>query len=107
LIVVDRSPVIKEWTDSRSTGTSAKDESLSAQSQDGTGLKLNFTCTAYIPESDEKEHPEGAEHFLYYYKGENLGHVMDFEVRARVQSVAAEFTSQFPLETLRGTQHKL
>jgi hypothetical protein len=107
LIVVDRSPVIKEWTDSHSTGTSAKDESLSAQSQDGTGLRLNFTCTAYIPESDEKEHPEGAEHFLYYYKGENLGHVMDFEVRARVQSVAAEFTSQFPLETLRGTQHKL
>ena len=79
---------------------------MSAQSKDGTGLKLNFTCTAYIPESDENN-PEGAEHFLYYYKGENLAHVMDNEVRARVQAVAAEFTAQYPLELLRGTQHKL
>jgi SPFH domain / Band 7 family len=106
LIVVDRSPVIREWTDHPGTGTSASDESLSAQSKDGTGLKLNFTCTAYIPEADD-DHKEGAEHFLYYYKGETLAHVMDKEVRARVQAVAAEFTSQFPLETLRGTQHKL
>jgi hypothetical protein len=106
LITVDRSPVIKEWTDSAKSGTSPNDESISAQSKDGSGLKLNFTCTSYIPEAD-KDHPEGAEHFLYYYKGETLGHVMDKEVRARVQAVAAEFTAQYPLETLRGTQHKL
>jgi SPFH domain/Band 7 family protein len=98
--------VIREWTDHPNTGTSPNDESLSAQSQDGTGLKLNFTVTAYIPELD-KDHPEGAEHFLYYYKGETLAHVIDKEVRARVQSVAAEFTAQYHLETLRGTQHKL
>lgn len=101
LIVVDRLPVIREWTDNLT-----KDSSLSAQSKDGTGLKLNFTCTAFIPESNQ-ENPEGAEHFLYYYKGESLSHVMDNEVRARVQSVAAEFCAQYTLETLRGTQHKL
>jgi regulator of protease activity HflC (stomatin/prohibitin superfamily) len=69
-------------------------------------LKLNFTCTAFIPEIDENN-PQGAEHFLYYYKGDTLEHIIDREVRARVQTVAAEFTAQFPLETLRGTQHKL
>jgi len=106
LMVVDRSPIIREWTDSATTGTTSADESLSAQSKDGTGLKLNFICTAYIPESDA-EHPEGAEHFLYYYKGETLAHVIDKEVRARVQSVSAEFTAQFNLEVLRGTQHEL
>jgi len=103
LIVVDRSPVIREWAESDEGKT---DDSLRAQTKDGTGLKLNFTCTAYIPESDQNN-AEGAEHFLYYYKGDNLAHVMDKEVKAKVQAVASEFTAQYPLETLRGTQHKL
>lgn len=108
LIVVDRSPVIREWTDSHSTGSNPKDDSLSAQSKDGTGLKINMTCTAYIPNIPEKaEEPQGAEHFLYYYRGESLATVMDNEIRARAQAVAAEFCAQYPLETLRGTQHKL
>lgn len=108
LIVVDRSPVIREWTDSIETGSNRKDDSLSGQSKDGTGLKLNFTCTAYIPNIPESDkEPPGAEHFLYYYRGESLATVMDHEVRARAQSVAAEFTAQYSLETLRGTQHKL
>jgi hypothetical protein len=106
LITVDRTPIRRDWTDDAATGSTPKDESLSAQTADGTGLKLNFTCTAFIPESDN-ENPEGAEHFLYYYKGDSLAHVMDTEVRSRVQAVAAEFTAQYPLETLRGTQHKL
>lgn len=106
LIVVDRLPVSREWTDTPHSGTSDKDESLAAQSKDGTGLKLNFTCTAYIPEADA-DHDEGAEHFLYYYRGDNLNHVIDNEVRARVQAVASDFSAQYTLETLRGTQHKL
>lgn len=106
LIVVKRLPVACEWTDEQATGTNPHDESLRAQSKDGTGLKLNFTCTAFIPESDEKT-PEGTEHFLYYYKGDELKHVIDTEVRHRVQSVATDFCSQYTLETLRGTQHKL
>lgn len=101
LIVVARATVGRDWTDE-----GKEDTSISAQTADGTGLKLNFTCTAFIPESDEKT-PEGAETFLYYYKGDSLEHVMDTEVRKRVQAVASEFTAQYPLETLRGTQHKL
>lgn len=106
LMVVDRSPVIREWTQEPASGTTPTDDALTAQSKDGTSLRLSFTCTAYIPESDDA-HPEGAEHFLYYYKGDNLAHVVDTEVRARVQAVASEFSAQFPLDTLRGTQHKL
>lgn len=100
LIKVDRSPVIKEWTDELSTGSNQKDDSLRAQSKDGTGLKLNFTCTALIPE-------EHCADFLYWYKGDNLEHIMDHEVRARVQSVAAEFCAQYSLVDLRGHQHDL
>jgi hypothetical protein len=106
LITVDRSSIIREWTDATESGTSTKDESLSAQTKDGTGLKLNFTCTAFIPEADETT-PQGAEHFLYYYRGDTLAHVVDHEVRGRVQAVAAEFAAQYTLEALRGTQHKL
>lgn len=112
LIKVDRTSVIREWTQDPRTGTSPKDDAITAQSKDGTGLRLAFTCTAYIPESDadkgdKAEHQEGAQHFLYFYKGDTLVHVMDQEVRARVQAASSEYCAQFPLEALRGTQHEL
>lgn len=103
---VDRTPVIREWTQDPSTGTSPTDDALSAQSKDGTGLRLSFTCTAFIPEADE-HNTEGAEHFLYYYRGESLSKVMDQEVRARVQAVAADFCAGYVLDSLRGHQAEL
>lgn len=106
LIVVDRSSVTREWTQDPVSGTTPTDDALTAQSKDGTGLRISFNCTAYVPERDA-ENPQGAEHFLYYYRGDKLSHIMDTEVRARVQAVVAEFTAQYKLETLRGTQHKL
>jgi hypothetical protein len=106
LIKVDRHPVIREWTQDPHSGTSPHDDAISAQSKDGTGLRLSFTCTAYVPEADG-EHQEGAEHFLYYYRGENLSKIMDQEVRARVQSVASEFCAKYILDELRGHQAEL
>ena len=103
---VDRTPVIREWTQEPVPNTTPSDDALSAQSKDGTGLRLSFTCTAFIPEADDQT-PEGAEHFLYYYRGENLSKVMDQEVRARVQAVAADFCAGYVLDTLRGHQAEL
>lgn len=101
LITVDRSQVTTVWAKENN-----EDDSLHAQTKDGTGIRLNFTCTAYIPESD-KDHQEGAEHFLYYYRGDSLVHVLNKEVRGRAQAVAAEFCARFSLEEVRGTQHEL
>jgi hypothetical protein len=106
LVKVDRSTIGKEWTNEPHTGTKAADESISAQSKDGMAFGCNFNCTAYIPEASP-DNPEGAEHFLYYYKGDSLGHIMDSEVRIRVQSVTSDFASKFTFEQLRGTQHEL
>lgn len=106
LVKVDRSTIGKEWTSEPHTGTKTGDESISAQSKDGMAFGCNFNCTAYIPEASP-ENPEGAEHFLYYYKGDSLGHIMDSEVRIRVQSVTSDFASRYTFEQLRGTQHDL
>jgi len=106
VVKVDRSTIGKEWTSEHHTGTNTTDESISAQSKDGMAFGCNFNCTAYIPESDDKS-PEGAEHFLYYYKGDTLGHIMDSEVRIRVQAVTSDFASKYTFEKLRGTQHEL
>ncbi len=103
---VDRTPVIREWTQDPTSGTTPADDAVSAQSKDGTGLRLAFTCTAFIPEADAST-PEGAEHFLYFYRGENLAKVMDQEVRARVQAVAADFCAGYVLDSLRGHQAEL
>jgi hypothetical protein len=112
LIKVNRATVRREWTQDPQSGTSPSDDAITVQSKNGTVIRVAFTCTAYIPESDAEkgdkaENPEGAEHFLYFYKGDNLEHVMDEEVRARVQAVAAEYCSKMPDDTLRGSQHDL
>ncbi len=112
LVKVNRSSVIREWTQDPAAGTSPNDDAITVQSKNGTTIRLAFTCTAYIPESDADKgdkaiHPEGAEHFLYYYKGDTLEHVMDQEVRARVQACAADFCSKHPDDELRGSQHEL
>ncbi len=108
LVKVDRHPVIREWTqDPAVKDNDATNDAIQAQSKDGTGLLLSFTCTAFIPETDNDEHNEGAEHFLYYYRGESLVKILDQEVRARAQSVTAEFCAKYVLDELRGHQAEL
>lgn len=106
LVKVDRSTIMKTWSDDPRENSKKTDESIKAQSKDGLAFGCNFVCTAFIPESDDKN-TEGAEHFLYFYKGDSLGHVMTNEVRARVQAVTTDFASRFSFEQLRGTQHEL
>jgi len=106
LIKVDRTPLIREWAKDPEPGTPISDDAVTAQSKDGTSIRLSITCTAFIPESSD-DTPEGSEQFLYYYRGESLANIMDQEVRARCQAIASEFCAQHPLDTLRGTQHEL
>jgi len=97
LVKVVRATVKTDW----SSEDKERDQ-IKAQSKDGMAFSCNYVCTAYIPEEED-----GTEHFLYYYRGDALTHVMDNEVRARVQAITTDFASKFKFEDLRGTQHDL
>ena len=94
LVKVDRSPVTREWTADSSSGTSARDQAIWIESKDSVGFSVGFTCTAYIDEDDTAR-------FLYMYRSKSLADMMDTEVRARIQQVAAEVAAMYDLDELR------
>jgi regulator of protease activity HflC (stomatin/prohibitin superfamily) len=61
---------------------------------------MGFTCTSYISEDD-------AAKFLYWYPSGSLHDVMDREVRARIQQVAAEVAAKYPLDVLRTKKQEI
>lgn len=83
LVKVDRRPITREWTKSLKTGTTAKDEAISAESKDSINFSMGVSVTAHIPE-------ESAAVFLYSYPSKSLADMLDMEVRARIHQVIAE-----------------
>lgn len=106
LIKVKRESVAREWTKDPVDGTPTNDDSITVQAKNGPLIRVSFNCTAFIPEADD-EHKYGAEHFLYFYKGDSLEHVVDREVRNQIQAAAAEYCAKHPDDALRGSQHEL
>ncbi len=83
LVKVDRRPITREWTRSTKSGTSSKDEAISAESRDSINFTIGIGVTAHIPE-------ESAAVFLYSYPSKSLADMLDMEVRARIHQVIAE-----------------
>ncbi len=100
LVKVLRSPITREWTADSGSGTSKKNEAIWIESSDSVSFSMGFTCTAFIPE-------EQAARFLYWYPAGSLAHVMDFEIRARIQQVAAEVAAKYPLDSLRARKQEV
>ncbi len=90
LVKVDRRPITREWTRSAKTGTSAKDQAISAESKDSVNFHMGISCTAYIPE-------ESAAIYLYSYPSKSLAEMLDMEVRARIHQIVAEEAGQYSL----------
>ena len=79
VIVVDRSPVTREWLDK---------EGIKVESLDSVGFTVGVNCTGMIREED-------AAKFLYYYPGNSLADVMNKNVKGFIQNVLArEFGSR-------------
>lgn len=93
VLKVDRSPVTREWNSS-ATNRKGSDQAIWIESADSVGFSMGVTCTAYIREEDSAK-------FLYMYPSGSLHTVMDSEIRARIQKVAAEAASRYPLDQLR------
>lgn len=84
LIVVDRSPVTREWSSSKDVGTSAVNQAIYAESSESIGFSAGMNCSAQI-------YSEGdAAKFLYCYNNKPLTEIMDTEIRARVESKFVE-----------------
>jgi hypothetical protein len=100
LIKLNRAPVTREWTAEKGTGTAQKDQAVWVESKDSVGFSTGFTITARIPE-------ETSAKFLYRYDGKSLADVVDGEIRARVQQIAAEVAAKYDLDALRSKKQEM
>lgn len=100
LLKVNRTPVTREWTPSEKTGTSRKDEGIWVESKDSVGFSTGFSCTAHVEEDD-------AALFLYKYPAGSLADVMDTQIRARIQTMAAETCAEYDMDALRAEKPAL
>lgn len=100
LVKVDRRPVTREWTRSPHTGTSARDQAITAESRDSVNFTAGISCTAFIPE-------DLAAVFLYSYPSKSLAEMMDMEVRGRIQQVFAEEAGRYDLDVLRSKKNEI
>jgi hypothetical protein len=121
LILVDRSPITREWTAAKESGTKAKDEAIWVESTDSVGFSTGISITARILTNDD------AVKFLYNYpagklekvtlkngykddyevKRISLEDVMDTEVRARIQKVFAEEAARYKMDELRSKKNEI
>jgi regulator of protease activity HflC (stomatin/prohibitin superfamily) len=62
VLLVDRTPATREWTQERESGTSSRDQALYVESLDSVGFGAGATCTAEVL-------PESSAQFLYYFAG--------------------------------------
>lgn len=84
LIVVDRSPVTREWSSTENVGTSAVNQAIYAESAESIGFSAGMNCSAQIYSEED------AVKFLYCYNNKPLSEIMDSEIRARVESKFVE-----------------
>lgn len=84
LIVVDRSPVTREWSSTKDIGTSTANQAIYAESSESIGFRAGMNCSAQIYSEND------AVKFLYCYNNKPLSEIMDTEIRARVESKFVE-----------------
>lgn len=108
LIIVDRTPVSREWVKHPTRGTSKDDQSFPCQSSEGLDITVGVAIGASVfeenaarflfrfgvnPPSGDRADPNVI--FTSVYQGKSLAQVMDGPVRSRVQSlVCDEMTSR-------------
>lgn len=80
LVLVDRSPVTREWSKAAGTGTSTLNQAIYAESSESIAFSAGMNCSAQIYSEND------AVKFLYCYNNKPLSEIMDTEIRARVES---------------------
>lgn len=91
LIVVERKPETREWCNTAGVGTSTLNQAIYAESSESIGFSVGMNCSAQIDSEND------AVKFLYSYNNKTLAEIMDYEIRARVES---NFVEQCAKRTL-------
>jgi hypothetical protein len=108
LIIVDRTPVSREWVKQPHRGTDKTDQSFPCQSSEGLDITVGIAIGASVFEENAARflfrfgvNPPAGDRadptviFTSVYQGKSLAQVMDGPVRSRVQSlVCDEMTSR-------------
>ena len=116
VIRVDRTPVTREWTKGKNSGTNKteeavyrfahqeqlllRNEAIAVESLDSIGFSVGVNITCGILEED-------AATFLYYYAGKPLMHIIDENVRGYVQSILGERFGELDLELCKKQKAKI
>lgn len=93
VIKVNRSPITREWTSDKDTGTTSGNQGVTAKTKDGIKIILNVNATAQIDEAL-------ATKYLYYYNKNDLSQVMDTEIKTMVHSRMIEEVGKISLDEL-------
>lgn len=99
LILVDRTPYMREWMDASDKGTSSKKQGFSMQSKEGINIGTGITISSMVKEEDaalflytfgtnnDKIDPNNPEsNFQSVSYGKSLAEIMDTVVRGYVES---------------------
>lgn len=94
VIIVDRTPVTREWTRSGTSGTSPTNQAFSVESAESIDFQVGATCAALVEENNAAE-------FLYFFSGKSLSAVMDENVRGFIQARLFEKFGKLTLDEAR------
>lgn len=94
VIIVNRSPVMREWSSDPQSLGGGKADGVNVESGDSIGFSLGFKVVAFIAEEDTTT-------FLYMNPSGSLEAVMDSEILTRIQKVAAAECAKYPMDVLR------
>lgn len=94
LIIVDRTPVTREWSETSSVGTSSANQAIYAESKESIGFSVGMNASAQIYTEDD------AVRFLYSYNNKSLADIMDSEIRARVESDFVEMCAKYTMNEI-------
>jgi hypothetical protein len=100
LILVDRTPYMREWRDESDRGTSSKKEGFTFQSREGINIGTGISVSAMVKEEDaatflywfgtkSQVYTDVASQFASTAQGKSLQEIMDTVVRGMVQAELA------------------
>lgn len=101
LILVDRTPYMREWVDATDRGTSSKKEGFQFQSKEGITIGAGISIGAMVKEEDaatflywfgtkNQQFTDVASQFASTSQGKSLSDIMDTVVRGYVQAALAQ-----------------
>jgi len=97
VIVVNRTPVTRELTGKKKTGTSSNDQAIYVESKDSIEFGIGVVVTAMVEEKN-------AAKFLNKYSGATLAYIMDNNVRGSISANLSRGFAEFILD--KGRENK-